>query len=442
MAFYYIRNNGVFIGNAVGDGGRETVERVGAWDADVSKSYPSVKSLFADKATTGNTPIDSGDVVFVANDHVEDYGVGVHMTLGVETLSDYGELIIISASIVDYSLLKGANIKSGTLYIGSYNSRNNYYQMIGFVFDASTGSVRSNSRDSLSQLLDCTLNEGNYHYFGLGILTDCIVNSDYLRSSGTNYHNCKLSTLNSAYAWRDTSLNEYYGCDLTGLANTRVYGSSRGLRFYRCKMPDLMRYTSPPTFATNSPYVQAIGCDSGNGYFKSYSFDFFHDITTLDSLYLHYKYDGITGACIRIESTSRVNKSTNKRIKLCEIPAQDLAATDKTYRVQLLLDTDTVATLTTSDFWVELSHNDNTDLALGKVVSSRNSDILAAGVELTTSAETWQGTLPTNTKAYHVDIILNAASLPNVTNGNVEIYVNLAVPNADVYVCAAVQIGV
>ena len=49
MAFYYVRNNSgganTFVGTATVDGGRETVQRTGAWDTDVSKSYGSLLEL-------------------------------------------------------------------------------------------------------------------------------------------------------------------------------------------------------------------------------------------------------------------------------------------------------------------------------------------------------------------------------------------------------------
>jgi len=158
------------------------------------------------------------------------------------------------------------------------------------------------------------------------------------------------------------------------------------------------------------------------------------------TVYLNASYDGTNKYSLLFESlvTSTPNSLQNK---LCELPAQDLSVTDTTYRVNLLLDTDTAATLTDTNCWVELSHNDNNSLALGKIVSSRNNDILVVGTELTPSAEVWQGTLPTNTKAYQIDITLSAASLPNVTNGSVVIYLNLAVANTDVYACPAVMIG-
>jgi len=187
--------------------------------------------------------------------------------------------------------------------------------------------------------------------------------------------------------------------------------------------------------------VDVISCDNGSGYHYFYHWRYEGEVSESIAAYLNYSYDGTNKASALLNSSSAANIGSPLRYKLCEIPAQDLSVTDTTYRVNLLLDTDTQSTLTDAEFWVELVHNDNTTLALGKEVSSRNTDILATGMELTTSAEVWQGTLPTNNKAYQVDITLSAAQLTNVTNGNVEIYVNLATPNTDVYVCPAVQIG-
>jgi len=185
----------------------------------------------------------------------------------------------------------------------------------------------------------------------------------------------------------------------------------------------------------------AIGCGAANEYYRFNVLSRYGETTENTLAYLHAKYDATNKYSALMNSSTNAGLSGALQYKLLEMAEQNLSLTDTTYRVNLLLDTDTVATLTDANFWIELSHNDNVSLALGKVVSSRNTDILATGTELALSAETWLGTLPLNTKAYQVDITLSAAQLTNVTNGNVVVYANLAVPNADVYICPAVMIG-
>jgi hypothetical protein len=441
MSFYYVKSGGT----ATGDDGRSLTARIGSFAAmGTTAYYPSVKSIFADQVTTGNTIID-GDTIIVANDHLETYSIGT--TIGVKNTTNDNVCSIKSVDVNDVSVyLKGAaiTVTSGELYLSAKLDRNNYATWFGFVLESTLNRVNPDTDDSIMSFHDCdyiqplqylhgvTMNECEYY--------NCRFYVDSLRVSDTNkFYNCYIKKTASLYFFRSSG-GYFEGCDFSDSTGALVVQQGIDIKLVSCLFHDY-----PFTYSgVRDRSVSALffNCGTKDEYY-SYEGLFYHgNISTNTQVHLNYSYDDINKASTAILSLSTANKGSGLRHKLCELPAQDLSVTDKTYRVNLLLDTDTVATLSDTDFWIEVSHNDNTDLALGKIVSSRNADILAVGTELTTSAELWQGTLPTNTKAYQVDITLSAASLPNVTNGNIVVYVNLVVPNADVYVCPAVQIGV
>ena len=109
------------------------------------------------------------------------------------------------------------------------------------------------------------------------------------------------------------------------------------------------------------------------------------------------------------------------RHKLAEIPAQDLTS-GATLTVHTVTDG---ITLTDSEFWIEAEYPDNTSQALGVIVSTRNSDILAAGTALTTDLVTvWNGTGGFTEVKQEVEVTI--PTLSNVTDGLVAIYCNLA----------------
>ena len=448
MKFYYVRDNGVdFTGTCDGSignlGGVSAVERVGAWDANQANSFSSVKALF-DSAINTDLP-DDNSIVFVASDHVETYAASTNLNIGV--LTNNTTVMIISSSLIDYSYQKGATIDNtaSNLYVGKNTGSKTNYTIKGFNFTISGFLDAYTHLGSTPLFYDCTISLTNDKAFksDRAVFYNCDITYWRLETTNPVFIQCKMTNYYTGYHFRNTSLS-FYECDFSSSNNLKLSGNTNGLIFHQCKLP-LLPFVNAPTYITWLPTIELIQCSNvnNNEYYNYYSEDYFQVYSTNTLVHLNYSYDGMNNSSMKIETNSIPNKiNSSRKLKLIEIPAQDLSATDTTYRVNLLLDTATAASLSDTEFWIELSHNDNVSLALGKVVSSRNTDILAAGTELTASAETWQGTLPATYKAYQVDITLSAASLPNVTNGSVVIYANLAIPNVDVYVCPAVQIGV
>lgn len=434
-------------------------------------SWANAFSTVTEAITQANTNAVFGQVIWVASDHLRS-----ETTVSIDYISSYG-LIIISVNKTTDTYEIGAK---ESIYQAATNSYFNIIggsgarlTFIGMLLSPYT-SFQGDGHNNIVKFIDCTLSfTGNnvaHNFFS--------TNYD---SSNITYDNCVLDSSigGSGFIYeknggRATLLN---GTKLIGKFNFTGGGGGGGdFEITDVDMTQVTTLTTPlftlgnsfdddnirisisrtvlplgvlangiiETIASPQILLDAVACtepDGGNNaYWYSQTNRYEGETHTTKLVYLHYKYDDISGASTKLESTN-ASMTSPLRHKLCEIPAQDLAAADKTFRVNLLLDTGTAASLTDTEFWVELSHNDNVSLVLGKIVSSRNTDIIAAGVTLTTSAETWLGTLPATSQAYQVDIQLSSAGLPNVTNGSVVIYANLAVPNVDVYVDPAVQIG-
>jgi hypothetical protein len=460
MFFYYVKSGGT----ATADAGRSATERTGSYAAmGASAYYDNLKFIFADGSVNGVTPIVSSDNVRVSDLHDHDYGATTSISITSSNLQSVDD------NNAD-SYKKGATERTTSGQLSLFSGSDNISTSSGVSFNTLTGLLGDFivTGDRLTvNCLDMNLesdssarqfrfdSSGNYSFkrgtytsgsgSSSGILarSGCIVNFDeYIFTGGSLVNN--ESTSGSEINIKNSDLSALGANPLINVGNALTDGDYN-ITLTRCSLPVVTQLMESGQ-VNPRVYVDMYQCtdfiNGADGMFFEYHYSLYGDIYTDTLVHLNYSYDGTNKASLKIESNSNTNIHNPASVKVVEIPAQDLSAKDKTYRVNLLINTDTIPTLSDTDFWVDLSHNDNASLALGKIVASRNTDILATGVELTTSAESWQGTLPANTKAYQVDITLSAASLPNVTNGNVAVYVNLAVPNADVYVCPAVQIGV
>lgn len=439
MAYYYVSS---IVGTATALSAN-TEKRTGPFSlmqpADV---YASLLDL--DTYTT----LADGDIVCIADNHNFTYSLATNLNM-TNGSNIYVKYVSVDSLLCDaYKVGAKESVTSGSFALTSGGHSTQNFTAYGISFTAVAG------------ILDITSYQASCVYYQCGLHASLAVQQSKtgkLRFLHCNiscstlytvYSNVKIigGTLYSSGSYLFTGYGggqEVYGCDFSGSAvgialNYYISVGTAGTgKLINCIMPT--NYVMPPSYVFDASLsMELVGCED------YYTYVFHNrniDVTTFTGAYLNHTYDGTNKLSYLLESSTFNKNGQSYRHKLIEIPAQNLSLTDTTYRVNLLLDTDTVAALTDNTFWVDLSHNDNVSQALGKVVSSRNTDILAVGTELLSSAEVWQGTLPLNTKAYQVDITLSAAQLTNVTNGNVVIYANLAVPNADVYVCPAVQIG-
>ncbi len=446
MAFYYVKSGGT----ATGDAGRSLTERTGSFASmGASNYYNSVYDVFA-----GGIPTTApdGDTVIVSSSHSETSSSTYR--LGIASITNGLINKLVSKDDTDVNTQKkGASISvtSGNLELGNRSSNKNNFFICGFDFLVDdTFDVYARYSSITLYLCDITNLNGNAYLQSLYqnnlVYHKCTFDiASYFRYS----YDITLLECDGAIKKGDRSFTDgsgtlrAYSCDFSSSTVPSMTSQNGKAEFYNCKLTDAMLDLSVSSEKRNG-YAKAVSCSSpsyGGYFYDALATSVFNQYTDTQ-VYLNYKYDGVNSASSRMETKGENGLASPARFKVCEIPAQDLASTDKTFRVNLLLDADTKATLTDSEFWIDLTHNNNTDLSFADVVTSRNSDILSVGTELTASTGIWQGTLPTNKKAYQVDIALSAASLSNVTNGNIVVYANLATANTDVYIDPAIQIGV
>ena len=446
---YYVRDNGVFVGAATGDAGRSATARTGAWDASTANSYNSLLDLL----TVPSTPPANDDIIHVASDHDKTYASTTSININASAIT----LKYISTDITDQeSYLKGGteSVTSGTFQVLA-NTIGSWTDVFGVSFFALSGVISGFPRLGAAALHDLTFsasgtmsfNRPQTMYFNN---CDVFCASFFGNTSGCEWHfnGGSITTTDANKIFNGSGCVFINDVDLSGcptgvgVVDTTSLTIKSCVTLVNCKIPTGLVPQKTSSVNNLQYIVEWFGCDQGNGYFRSLYFNRNEGIVSTNTdTFLNYSYDDTSKASYLIESLNYCGRAGHLRYKLCEIPAQDLSLTDTTYRINLLLDTDTVSTLNDLEFWVDVSHSNNTDLALGNLATSKNSNMLSAGVVLTSSSETWLGTLPTNTTAYQVDVTLSAAALANVDNSNVIVYVNLAVPDADVYVDPSVQIG-
>lgn len=204
----------------------------------------------------------------------------------------------------------------------------------------------------------------------------------------------------------------------------------------RCKLPTSFAYCAGNTVLAGVDFSYE-SCDTGDGYYAFYHEDWFGTTQQDVSTYLNATYDGTNGFSVAMSSTANCSNANPLKHKIITLPAQDLTA-GATITVEFVLDTATEAALTDTEFWFEAVYNDNTDEAASAVVSTRATDILAAGTAHTASSATW--TSPPASNAKYKDTI-TIPSLVNVDNGVVEIYAYLGVATADVWIDPAVTVA-
>jgi hypothetical protein len=199
----------------------------------------------------------------------------------------------------------------------------------------------------------------------------------------------------------------------------------------RCKLP--ASFTVVGSLASKPAEINMTECDTGDGYHYFYFENKFGVVEEDTTTYLNATYDGTNGFSASMESSANCSTTLPLRYKLLTIPTQDLTS-GATYEVEFTC----ANTLTDSDFYIEVEHQDNTDQALGVIASSKNADIFlpaGGGTEHSTSSASW--TSPATNK-YKDSVTIG--SLANVDNSNVTVYAVLTKPSETVNVDPAVTV--
>ncbi len=421
MGFYYVKAGGT----ATGDAGRTDTARTGSFAAmGVSACYDSIYDVFGGGVPA--TPPDGDNIVFSA-DHTEIYTANT--VLGVGSVTTDNVITLISVDPDDVALYKKStsdtifNANTATVFLGSYSEGKNGAVWIGATITAKRITV--NTRDGVV-FKDCDLtciNDFIYSTLGKFTLIDSNLYCTYIRGY-SEYINSNITLYNPTYAIRDSNDVHFYNCDLSNSSSHTIAQSVDKVYFNRCKLPPALLTLLPQDTTTDYFEYKITGSHSTDDFFNE-SYRVVEGFISIDKdIYLSHTISTI------LESLGDASIFKPLRYKLVELPAQDLTS-DKTYTVNFQSDT----TLKDADFWLEVVRPDENDLALGVMDTTRPDNILSDGVEHDTNAESWSGLTPAN--QYEESITVSA--MAGVDNANVENWVNLALPNVDVWVCPEVE---
>lgn len=182
-------------------------------------------------------------------------------------------------------------------------------------------------------------------------------------------------------------------------------------------------------------YVDAISCDTDDGYYR-FNYECNNGEATEDTeTYLDGTYDGSTGFSLMMNSNANSSITNPLRYKLIEIPAEDLTSSvDVTVQFLQTSEAATPANLKNTDYWLEAVSSDSTDNALG-IVTSSGTDVLATGSDHSSGTGTW------TKSATYINSQKDTITVPaSFSNDIIEIWVCLAKINTDVWNDPAVVI--
>lgn len=440
MAYYYVRDNGTFTGTATGDTARETTARTGEWDTTVANSFESIYACM----NTSGTAVAQGDIIYVASDHDHTYTSA--------TISLKGGVFSVDVTAQDQYLKGAAEESTGLFDIGAATSASingvnigrtnpSYFSGIHaelIYSDASmynTGTSQGKDIEIKSDGCLVKFKDADIDFSGTGQsiqLSSATVIFDGVSNTGDKVTNLFDLVGNGTATVIVTNTDLDSLCSSVIFQVATIDDDALNATFHRCKLPVSFNWMSSNLLNVFS--IKVTSCDNGDGYHYFYQADRHGEVEEDTSNYLSGTYDGTNGFSALMSSNTESTIESPLRYKLIEIPSQDLTS-EKVIRVNLVTDN---VQLTNTEFWIEVVYPDNTDLALGKIITSRNGDILATGTNLSLDKDnTW--TSPSLTTPLEQYVQKTIPALSNVDNGNVEIYVHLAKPSTDVWVDPLVE---
>lgn len=269
-------------------------------------------------------------------------------------------------------------------------------------------------------------------------------NAGYMGESTPNIHTIGGTLLNppNSQLWGEALQGEVGNGSMRDLDCSGVTGggspslmpddidAGNRLEFTRVKIAAGTAIFSGAMYGEGTSVV-AESVDSGDGY-QYFEHHYYNGVISEDESIDRQggaTYDGTNLFSALFEPNTDVNIYSPLRFKLAELFFDDLSS-DTTLTVYLT----SAASLTDTEFWLEIEHPDSTDLALGTLASTRNSDVLATGTTLSAGAQTWNSERAEDYKVAHTISAITSGK------GPVTVWACLA-KDTDVNVCPKVEVG-
>lgn len=426
--YYYVDSNNPLNGNAVAN---TTVVRADAFSAMTDTVYAAIQDVI-----TYNTFV-AGDHIRCADNHHKNYGATTtfNFTTNVTLTS------VDSLHCEQYK--KGAaessqEVTGNSFYIASI--ANGIITFNGFTLKSGDELNVAQGDGSISVLNNCDLytyrNGGSFIQAqgdtAAAILNNCSITmshvNHYLYVDGGSYLQLNYCSVHREVTTIELFSSGRYGgvidlnyCDLSDAKSSELFSTSSDNTNFRVNFNKVKIYDSFLSGASKIA-IKSTMLDNTE-YYNSIPYWDNGEITTDKLIFL-------TDFSISLDANSGVTTENPLSHRLLSIPAQDLT-TSKDIKINILTDD---ITLTDSNFWLIAYYNSNADLELANKASTLNVDMLAAGSNLDTNAETWSGTSGF-TNPVEQEVTVTIPELSNVDNGVVDIYVNLARPDTTVWVC-------
>ena len=238
----------------------------------------------------------------------------------------------------------------------------------------------------------------------------------------------------------DMNLIEVVNSDLSGI--TTLFGSAISpflkAKFIRNKLKS--NVVLDVNFGENSDSsLELFACDTGDGYhffYQANAIGVVLESTTVKRVggAQYDPLDNNTTFSAELQPNSNIIAYTQPlKYKLGEYKLDMESARTLTFYIMQQNSSATPANLTDHECWIEVSHPDATDLALGKTVSSQVADILETPIDLDMSGQTWTGSSG-NVVTQQMSVTLPVVALDHA-QCTVHIYLAKYDANVELFVC-------
>lgn len=242
------------------------------------------------------------------------------------------------------------------------------------------------------------------------------------------------TTIYRAQTGNQKSQAFFDGCDFTNAATTvtlaNTLGSGASATFKNCKLPASWTGTLASGLSAGAR-VSMYNCDSGDTNYRMQIAEYHGDIYSDTAIYrTGGASDGTTPLSWRMVTNANAVKDALVLMSDEIVVWNDTTGSARTLTIEIAQEGGTA--LKDDEIWVEVQYLGAAN-TLGSIVNDRKTNLLAAGVDQTTSTVAWTGfTSPTKQK-------LSVTFTPGKA-GPIYARVYLAKPSTTVYVCPKAEI--
>lgn len=406
----------------------------------------------------------AGDTVFVASTHVETQATAMSMT-GNGTLAAPIRILSVTEASPPTTVTAGASISTT---VGGTITLPNSTHIEGVVFDAGSATSAaslnfaspSTSVGTTTTIRGATLrnnsaNSANRVAFGtvasnvIGgkyLIEACAFrfahagaslqgNGGELRFVGCNIEDggTAITTLYRGQTGNQKSQAFFDACDFTNAATSvtlaGTMGAGASATFKNCKLPSGWTGTLAANLYAGAR-ASMYNCDSGNTNYRMQIAEYHGDIYSETGIYrTGGASDGTTPLSWRMVTNANALKDSLPLMS-DEIVVWNDSTTSKTLTIEIAQEGGTA--LKDDEVWVEVQYLGSAD-TLGSVTTDRKVNLLAAGVDQTTSTVAWVGF--TSATKQRLSVTFTPAKA-----GPIFARVYLSKPSTTIYVCPKAEL--